>query len=360
MQRLKDYFKNKRYLDSNMDEVLTTNSQEDPSMFGNLFGKQEGVEYIPPSKTRSILAGLSDALLASETGRDPNYLGTLQSHADVDYKRRFEAQKALEERQRQDQLMGLKLQADAREGEKLMRDADQKALENEQSLAFTDSILAQYPELQAKNVTGDDLIKLANLIETQKTRRFYQNQEGKNKQDEITDRQLRTQKEKLSKRIQDSGLKTLSDSLDQIDQLMVGETDIPGYGQTAMSPGLFLSKSGKRMRNLVEGLSNIQLKERSGAAVTAQEFKRFLNEFGKGNFKNDEQLKIGLQRLRESVNRDTDTIQRGYDQSVIDDYYSGEGYSPVAEGFTYREPETQTIDPRLKRIQELEAKKAKK
>lgn len=273
----------------------------------------------------SILSTIADYGLM-QMGQKPTYVDRMnQEYGDI-YQRDIDAQKALEERQRQDQLMGLKLNEDARAGEKMMRDADQKALENEQSLAFTDSILAQYPELQAKNVTGDDLIKLANLIETQKTRRFYQNQSSKDRQDEISNRFDLNKLEGLSKRVEKSGVPEIEGSLNVVESLISGKSDIPGVGMIdSLKPDWATSEEGKTIRRNIAGAANQILKSRSGAAVTDPEYARFLNEAMTGKFTSEASLKSGLVKMRQDLLNIKGAIAKGYEPKIVKMYEQNTG-----------------------------------
>lgn len=298
-----------------------------------------------PSRGSSILQGIVDAGLIG-VGQKPHFVDELNDKAKQAYLTKIDEEKikrGIEETQRENTIEDNKIALETSENER----------KKIASKNFADSILAQYPELKAEDVEGKDLLSLAQLIETQKTRREY----GRREDDNIQNRQDERMQEKLSKRMQDSGLKTLSDSLDQIDTLMQGKKDIPGYGQTGMAPNIFLSRDGKKARNLVQGLSNVQLKARSGAAVTDQEMKRFLTEFGSGRTSNDEALQIGLQRLRDAIQRDQDSMYRGFSPKVLDSYESSEGYPAKPEGFTVRKDEKKSLTTdQQKRLAELEAK----
>ena len=104
----------------------------------------------------------------------------------------------------------------------------------------------------------------------------------------------------------------------------------------------YLDKSNPAVADLlstIDGIKNIVLKERSGAAVTAQEYARFLRELNEGAFRDPKLLMSALGRMRNALQQDSKVIlgrlspkslatfstQSGvelpeYQQKIVDDY----------------------------------------
>jgi len=317
----------------------------------------EGYTQAPVAS--DVLGILADAGLLSR-GVAPRYMKESEASDQDQYKNYMDREKF--------DVYAANLEADnemARQQEQRLKDKELRDATG--SKAFSSVINKRRPDLGLADtgIEGDDAYKLLSLDEQAALRRDLAAQTAANaattrgdRNNEIQGRQDERMQEKLSKRIQDSGLMTLADSLDGIDSIMQGKSDIPGYGATGMVPSIALSSDGKKMVNLVQGLANIQLKERSGAAVTNQEMKRFLTEFGSGKIATDEQLKIGLQRIRKAMERDMDTISRGFSENVRGSYQDSEAYPTKSEGFT---AQTQEMPKEKKsRLEELRAKKAGK
>lgn len=126
----------------------------------------------------SILSTIADYGLM-QMGQKPTNVARMDQEYSDAYQRDIDAQKALEERQRQDQLMGIRLNEDARAGEKMMR-------ENDASQAFTDVINKRRPDLglEGTGIQGEDAYKLLSLDEQAALRRQLAAQNASNRKDE--------------------------------------------------------------------------------------------------------------------------------------------------------------------------------
>jgi hypothetical protein len=148
-------------------------------------------------------------------------------------------------------------------------------------------------------------------------------------QGEKKDRFTEQQRERLGRKLSESGLPTLMDKISQIESTLgmsiedalQKKPDIPGYGLLARQvPDFMSSEQGEKMRRLVSGLSNIELKKRSGAAVTDPEFQRFLQEFGSGRLATERSLLTGLKQLKDAYSKDVQTIRSGFNQDAVQMY----------------------------------------
>lgn len=73
-------------------------------------------------------------------------------------------------------------------------------------------------------------------------------------------------------------------------------------GPKSINPDFALNKATTDARQAIQKLFNITLKDRSGGAVTDQEFERLKEEFARGVFKKPEQLQTAVLRAQEIVN----------------------------------------------------------
>lgn len=133
--------------------------------------------------------------------------------------------------------------------------------------------------------------------------------------------------ERFSKTVEDLGVPEAITQFRTLQNLLpaVGE-DIPGIGVwDGNIPELLISQKGKDIRQAVQALANVKIKDRSGAAVTPQEFTRFLSEFGQGNFKTEQQLRNGLQQALKAYGERTRNAYAGFDKSVRSQYHENQG-----------------------------------
>ena len=152
------------------------------------------------------------------------------------------------------------------------------------------------------------------------------------------------------KRVDDNTLK-LSRALDSvggieaitqfktINELIPKSGDIPGYGVTgSLVPNILAGKKARSLRMAVQGLQNVKIKDRSGAAVTPPEFVRLAQELGTGKFKTDDELRQGLNQALSSYRERVRNVMAGFDDETKDAYLSREGVEnplEVLSGFDF-------------------------
>lgn len=121
--------------------------------------------------------------------------------------------------------------------------------------------------------------------------------ERKARADEKTEKDLDKQIETLSKRTESAPAMR-----NDLRELEAGpEEDIPGVGPIAgRLPMWMLSEDGKRKRQAARGLVGTIIKERSGTAASEKEIDRIMEETGL-NMANEEQFRLGVDRLRQQV-----------------------------------------------------------
>lgn len=147
---------------------------------------------------------------------------------------------------------------------------------------------------------------------------------------------LDTRVTKYSEEMQQTGVPKALGQLEIIHGIMDKSEDVPGFGQTAALPDLMISREGQDLRQATQTLFNIELKDRSGAAVVDQELQRLKAEFGQGNWKTDRQLREGIRMYEKRLHEVIRNMNAGVDSSVADEYAARGGrdtrkYQPSPE-----------------------------
>ena len=134
----------------------------------------------------------------------------------------------------------------------------------------------------------------------------------------------------LSKRLADDQVPLLETQLGTIEKTLGGYTDpkghvnkdIPGFGQwDSLVPTAIAGTEAQDLRQQVQGLSNVILKSRSGAAVTDNELRRFLVESGQGKVMPEQQLVNGMKLIRHWFDAQKSNIRGGYSPDIVQSYY---------------------------------------
>lgn len=101
--------------------------------------------------------------------------------------------------------------------------------------------------------------------------------------------------------------------------------DLPGYGATALAPDWAVSEQAQNLRQASIKLFNIELAERSGAAVTMQELERLKDEFKTGAWRTDRQFVEGVNQYRKVLEDYKKSVLAGYGDDVKDTYWKQGG-----------------------------------
>jgi hypothetical protein len=137
------------------------------------------------------------------------------------------------------------------------------------------------------------------------------------KQQDKLDKQVTNYKDSLIK----TGIPDAVATLDQVDAILPAKgEDIPGFGATAILPDILTSKKGTDLRQIVNKLFNITLKQRSGAAVTDPELERLKSEFGQGKWKTDDQLRKGINDYKKILGSVIKNVNAGYRPEIRQQY----------------------------------------
>lgn len=103
---------------------------------------------------------------------------------------------------------------------------------------------------------------------------------------------------------------TLDNTMSNIGRALMGQ-----------SPSTEELNKARRLRQQFQHIANIELKKRSGAAVTEPEQRRFEQEMGSGAFARKSDLINSLKRLDRAITNDGKSISRGVSNKVLDYYF---------------------------------------
>jgi len=136
----------------------------------------------------------------------------------------------------------------------------------------------------------------------------------------------------ISKAAKDSGTIDAFIALDKIeediDRIFKKTGNIPGQGAGAFLPDFLSSQDAKNIRNNVSILTNITLKQRSGATVTDQELERAKIELGLSLGKTDKDLMFALTNYRDRLSKASGVAFAEFDQKDMKEFYESGG-SPL-------------------------------
>jgi|GEM_PF-4493961 len=123
---------------------------------------------------------------------------------------------------------------------------------------------------------------------------------------------------------------------------------IPGVGRLAVTP------DASRLKSSISRIFNIELKDRSGAAVTNNELERLKLEFGQGQFNTESQMIEAAQRYKRLMEQELAAREAAY-APEIREQYKAYGGKTVKESFGDGQPSAPPSD-KMKRLQELREK----
>jgi len=137
---------------------------------------------------------------------------------------------------------------------------------------------------------------------------------------------IQTKVKSLAKDIRDTGAPRLEGILDSVEAIInktygpEGKGDLPGYGITSVLPDWAVGQEAQDLRQSAVKLFNIELAERSGAAVTKQELDRLRDEFKQGAWRTDRQFVEGVKQYRNLLEDYKQSVVAGYDPAVVSRY----------------------------------------
>lgn len=206
--------------------------------------------------------------------------------------------------------------------------------------------------------------------------RFKEQEEArKDKQELQKEAKLDKQLESMSKRLDSEQVISRNNSIENINDYLTNKfgvnlkssdkdlkkVDVEGIGMLGqLRPDFLTDKEDVSFRQNVSSLANLLLKSRSGAAVTDQEYNRFLKEVGSGNFSTEANLLSGLKKMQKDIEDQNKNIGKIYGKDVLEEYQSRTGIKLLTESDSASKGASGlTPEQRRKRIQELKAKQGK-
>ena len=170
------------------------------------------------------------------------------------------------------------------------------------------------------------------LLESQEKRKDRKENQELNRDLRI-EKKLDRDVEAISKRLEKSDIMAQKGSFKIIDDYLTEQggilgdketyknVSIPGMGVAGgMRPDFATPVEAVEFRQNVQSLANRLLKQRSGAAVTDQEYRRFLKEVGSGNFSNEANLMTGLAKMKQDLNDLEENIVKSADPKAQVEY----------------------------------------
>jgi hypothetical protein len=156
---------------------------------------------------------------------------------------------------------------------------------------------------------------------------------------------------KYSDKIKKSGIPQVTEILKGISSITSKHDDLPGQGAGQFVPGMAYATMGDlkgafgmdntqevdavELRAQMQKLMNLDLKERSGAAVTAQELKRLKQEYATYT---DKELRSAMGRIQKALAADMKNLNTGAGPDVVNEYTKtreGEDFEGVIRGLSF-------------------------
>jgi cytochrome c556 len=177
--------------------------------------------------------------------------------------------------------------------------------------------------MKDRNQTSRDLAGMANAI---KVSQFEQGE----------DRRKNQLRQSVGKQVRTEQLDTLEPGIQAVESIIAkyDGKDLPGAGTwdstvANLTGNRVGPEDGKALRQETQRLANVLLKSRSGAAVTDQEYRRFLAEMGSGSAMSEAAFKRGISMMRRDIDNIKDTV-RNENPDMYDEVMGGRGPGAVS------------------------------
>lgn len=205
-------------------------------------------------------------------------------------------------------------------------------------------------------------IKTRNKEENAKQRMYDEDRDANRKLREDTakenqllrkDAKLDREVESISKRFEKEMLPQREAAMGELESFILKQgvllddpnsykkANIPGMGVGGgWRPDFATPQEAVDFRQNVQSLANQLLKVRSGAAVTDQEYARFLKEVGSGNFSSEANLMTGLRKMKRDIHLQKNNILKSADPEARNEYLKrmGEEIQSVSNTVKMRDP----------------------
>lgn len=206
---------------------------------------------------------------------------------------------------------------------KAARDSGNTALADQ-----LDSAVAKQSGAFEQNMAQQRLQETQNQHETNNDLRKTNQQLVQGQRDYMNNERNQQQATQFANSMEKSGIPQAQQTLDQIKSIVAKYPpgQLPGYGIVeGMKPMWALSQDGQQLRQAVQQLSNINLKARSGAAVTQQEFERFKQELGTSSMVPESRLRQGIDQMQNLVEAQKRNYVAGAPRDTVATYEANGG-----------------------------------
>lgn len=138
--------------------------------------------------------------------------------------------------------------------------------------------------------------------------------------------QLEGRVQKHATEIQKQNIPEMVSSYNELQDVFSKGTDVAGIGLLdSQVPGFLLSPEGIRNRTNLQQLANSLLKSRSGAAVSDQEYRRFLLELAAGKVPTEKAIKTHLGKMGQDAKMVIGQLEAGLPPKALEEYQSHPG-----------------------------------
>lgn len=120
----------------------------------------------------------------------------------------------------------------------------------------------------------------------------------------------------LGKNLSDLNIDTRADKIKTGDKAI----DLPGANIPGLGRMSFYDTDARKLRDSASKIFNVELKNRSGAAVTDQEMNRLRQEFSDGKFNTESELIDAIKRYKKATQRVLKQHEAGYKPEIVNTY----------------------------------------
>ncbi len=117
------------------------------------------------------------------------------------------------------------------------------------------------------------------------------------------------------------------DDIDSTGKIKGKSIDIPGVSIPGIGRTTFYSTGARDLDSTMSKLFNVELKNRSGVAVTPPELQNLKKEFNEGKFNTEEEKLKAMKRFKEGLKKAFANIEAGYPKEVVSEYQDRGGYT---------------------------------
>lgn len=127
-------------------------------------------------------------------------------------------------------------------------------------------------------------------------------------------------------------------------QLTVGgkKVDLPGASVPFLGRTSFYSGPARQQQSAMAKIFNVELKDRSGAAVTSPEMERLKTEFASGRFNTEAEMIQAVKDYKRAISDELKNREAGFRPGVVDVYRSrgGRTYRNIDSGQKLNKPQS--------------------